>query len=99
MYKAIRQKLLSFLDDNLFYLLKEGDSFYDGFCGSGIVSQHIAENYSNIDIYAGDLSEYSRVLFNILNIGSVFQHKEDVLNIFKEAVSTSMETKELSYRN
>lgn len=89
MHKAIRyigskQKVLPFLEENLFYQLKEGDSFFDGFVGSGIVSQYVAERHKNIKISGGDLSLYSGILFNILNIGKAFSHKEEIIKLIKE---------------
>lgn len=77
MHKAIRyigskQKILSFLNDNIFIHLGENSSFFDGFVGSGIVSQYVAENYKNVKLSGGDISYYSNILFNILNIGIDF---------------------------
>lgn len=89
MHKAIRyigskQKVLPFLEDNLFINLKEGDSFFDGFVGSGIVSQYVSEKHKNIKLSGGDLSLYSQILFDILNIGREFINFEEILNIIKE---------------
>lgn len=72
MYKPIRyigskQKILDFLEDSFLKKLKPGDSFFDGFSGTGIVSQYVAEKKSNIKIYAGDISLYSDILFQIIN--------------------------------
>lgn len=76
MYKAIRyigskQKLMGFLNDNLFCNLQPNSNFFEGFAGTGIVSQFITENYSNINISGSDLSLYSEKIFNFLNIGSL----------------------------
>lgn len=89
MHKAIRyigskQKLLSFLEDNLFYLLKKNDSFFEGFAGTGIVSQYIFEKKLNITISGGDISKYSQILFEIINIQKYFKNNEEILNIFEE---------------
>lgn len=89
MHKAVRyigskQKLFPFLEKNLFFHLKEGDSFFDGFVGSGIVSQYVAENHKNIKINGGDLSLYSGILFNILNIGTEFKYFNLIINLIKE---------------
>lgn len=89
MHKAIRyigskQKVLPFLEENLFYQLKEGDSFFDGFVGSGIVSQYVAEKHKSVKISGGDLSLYSGILFNILNVGQAFSKKETILSLMKE---------------
>lgn len=89
MHKAIRyigskQKVLPFLEENLFYQLKEGDSFFDGFVGSGIVSQYVAEKHKDVKISGGDLSLYSGILFNILNIGQAFSNKEEIYNLIKD---------------
>lgn len=88
MYKAIRyigskQKVLPFLEENLFSLLKEGDSFFDGFVGSGVVSQYIAEKNPSFTITGGDISKYSEILFDILNIGYDFNEQE-IKDIFTE---------------
>lgn len=88
MYKAIRyigskQKVLPFLEENLFSLLKEGDSFFDGFVGSGVVSQYIAEKNPSYNVTGGDISKYSEILFDILNIGYDFKEQE-IINIFTE---------------
>lgn len=89
MHKAIRyigskQKVLPFLEENLFNKLKEGDSFFDGFLGSGIVSQYVAEKHKNIKVSGGDLSLYSGILFNILNIGQAFYSKEEIYSLITE---------------
>lgn len=89
MHKAIRyigskQKVLPFLEENLFYQLKEGDSFFDGFVGSGIVSQYVAEKHKSVKISGGDLSLYSGILFNILNVGQAFSNKEEIIKLMKE---------------
>jgi adenine-specific DNA-methyltransferase len=90
MHKAIRyigskQKLLPFLDENLFNKLHSGDTFFDGFVGSGIVSQYIAENYPNAIVSGSDLSTYSGILFNILNIGRFSTKvKESIIELMKE---------------
>lgn len=89
MHKAIRyigskQKVLPFLEHNLFINLKEGDSFFDGFVGSGIVSQYVAENHKNIKISGGDLSLYSSILFNILNIGNEFKDVNLITELIRE---------------
>lgn len=89
MYKAIRyigskQNILPFLEENLFCHLKENDTFFDGFSGTGIVSQHIQEKQNNIKISGGDLSLYSKILFNILNISYAFKNNEEIINIIKE---------------
>lgn len=78
MYKAIRyigskQKVLPFLEENLLSFLKEKNAtFFEGFVGTGIVSQYVAENYPHVAISGSDISQYSQVLFNILNIGETF---------------------------
>lgn len=89
MHKAIRyigskQKVLPFLEGNLLNQLKEGDTFFDGFVGSGIVSQYVAEKHKNITLNGGDLSLYSGVLFNILNIGQCFSKKNEILSLINE---------------
>lgn len=89
MHKAIRyigskQKLLPFLEENLFIHLKAGDTFFDGFVGSGIVSQYVQHKYDNLTIYGGDISTYSGILFNILNIKSLFSSHEEILNLIEE---------------
>lgn len=81
MYKAIRyigskQKVLNFLEEHLFSKLSENGSFYDGFLGSGVVSQYVVENYPNVEVSGGDISKYSESLFQIMNIGSSFNEKE-----------------------
>lgn len=87
MYKAIRyigskQKLLSFLDDNLLNKLKDGDRFYDGFVGTGIVSQYILEK-ENVEVSGSDISLYSEKMFSILNINLLFKENE-LINLLKE---------------
>lgn len=94
MHKAIRyigskQKVLPFLEENLFYQLKSGDSFFDGFVGTGIVSQYVAEKHNNIKISGGDLSLYSGILFNILNVGQVFNDNNTILSLMKQFESRS----------
>ena len=89
MHKAIRyigskQKILSFLQDNLLFNLKPGDSFFEGFVGTGIVSQYVMENYNDIKISGGDISKYSEVLFNILNIKNAFNSKEQIISLVEE---------------
>ncbi len=89
MHKAIRyigskQKVLPFLEENLFYQLKEGDSFFDGFVGSGIVSQYVAEKHKSVKISGGDLSLYSGILFNILNVGQAFKNDQEILDLVQE---------------
>lgn len=89
MHKAIRyigskQKALSFLDNELFSKLREQDLFYDGFSGTGIVSQYVAEKYNNVKISGGDLSNYSNILFNILNLGSYFPNINDIKTLINE---------------
>lgn len=100
MHKAIRyigskQKVLPFLEENLFYQLKPGDSFFDGFVGTGIVSQYVAEKHNNINISGGDLSLYSGILFNILNIGQFFHSNEEILSLIKEFESKDLIAKEI----
>lgn len=92
MYKAIKyigskQKLLSFLNDNLFCMLKENDKFFDGFVGTGIVSQFVAENYKNIEISGSDISLYSEKLFSIINKNIEFKDNE-LENIILEFFNT-----------
>lgn len=86
MFKAIRyigskQKVLNFLEDNLFCLLNKGDKFFEGFAGTGIVSQFLAENKEDIIISGGDISVYSEIMFNILNIG-IYNVSTELLNKF-----------------
>lgn len=100
MHKAIRyigskQKVLPFLEENLFYQLKEGDSFFDGFVGSGIVSQYVAEKHKSVKISGGDLSLYSGILFNILNIGQAFKNNEEILNLVREFESKFLVGKDI----
>lgn len=104
MYKAIRyigskQKLLNFLKVNLLYKLKENDKFYEGFAGTGIVSQYILENY-NIETTGSDISLYSEILFEILNIHLIFQENEleDLLKEFfsKELIENGIIFNEFS---
>ena len=88
MYKAIRyigskQKVLPFLEEHLFSKLTSGDSFFDGFLGTGIVSQYIAETKNNINVSGGDISLYSEVLFKIMNIGSLFK-REEIVDLIKK---------------
>lgn len=95
MHKAIRyigskQKVLPFLEENLFYQLKEGDSFFDGFVGSGIVSQYVAEKHNTVKVSGGDLSLYSEILFNILNIGKAFKTKEEIYALITEFEGQSL---------
>ena len=95
MHKAIRyigskQKVLPFLEENLFYQLKEGDSFFDGFVGSGIVSQYVAEKHNTVKVSGGDLSLYSEILFNILNIGQAFKTKEEIYALITEFEGQSL---------
>lgn len=92
MFKAIRyigskQKVLDFLEENLFSLLNKGDSFFEGFAGTGIVSQFLAENKEDIKISGGDISLYSEIMFNILNIG-VYEVSQPLLNRFFEELNT-----------
>jgi adenine-specific DNA-methyltransferase len=87
MHKAIRyigskQKVLPFLEEHLFSHLKEGSTFFDGFVGSGIVSQYVTVNHPNVKISGGDISAYSEILFNILNI-SAFENKK-ILELIQE---------------
>lgn len=89
MHKAIRyigskQKILPFLEDNLFKFLKPNDSFFDGFVGTGIVSQYVSEKTPDILISGSDLSLYSNILFNILNIGNTFNNNEHIYNLINE---------------
>lgn len=95
MHKAIRyigskQKVLPFLEENLFYQLKSGDSFFDGFVGTGIVSQYVAEKNNNIKISGSDLSLYSGILFNILNVGQVFTDNSVILSLMKQFESQTL---------
>lgn len=92
MYKAIRyigskQKVLPFLEENLLCFLKEKNAtFFEGFVGTGIVSQYVSENYSHVAISGSDISQYSQVLFNILNIGEAFPDLQKLENIIQEFV-------------
>lgn len=86
MFKAIRyigskQKVLSFLEENLFNLLNPGDKFFEGFTGTAIVSQFLAENKEDIKISGGDISLYSEIMFNILNLG-IYNISNELLNKF-----------------
>lgn len=89
MFKAIRyigskQKVLNFLEENLFNKLKKNSKFFEGFAGTGIVSQFIAEKDRSIKISGCDISLYSEIMFNILNIG-VFKIEETILvNFFTD---------------
>lgn len=92
MYKAIKyigskQKLLEFLNDNVLCKLKENDKFFDGFVGTGIVSQFVAENYENIEISGSDISLYSGKLFSIINKNLEFKENE-LEDILKEFFNT-----------
>lgn len=91
MFKAIRyigskQKVLDFLGEHLFSLLKDGDRFFEGFAGTGIVSQFLAENKKDIKISGGDISLYSEIMFNILNIG-VYHISQPLIAKFFEDLS------------
>ncbi len=91
MYKAIRyigskQKVLPFLEENLLSLLQPGDKFFDGFVGSGIVSQYVAEKH-NVIVSGGDISKYSEILFNILNIFNQTNEKQ-IVELFKNYQKT-----------
>lgn len=95
MHKAIRyigskQKVLPFLEENLFYQLKEGDSFFDGFVGSGIVSQYVAEKHKSVKISGGDLSLYSGILFNILNVGQAFSSQTEIIKLMQDFEAKSL---------
>lgn len=86
MFKAIRyigskQKVLNFLEENLFCLLNPKDKFFEGFAGTGIVSQFLAENKKDLKITGGDISLYSKIMFNILNIG-IYNISSELLNKF-----------------
>lgn len=90
MYKAVRyigskQKLLSFLNENFLYKLKDGDKFYDGFVGTGIVSQYLLEQ-KDILVSGSDISLYSEKMFSILNIHLLFQEYE-LVDLFNEFFS------------
>lgn len=72
MYKAIRyigskQKVLDFLDEKLFKIIPENGTFFEGFSGTGIISQYLSEKRKDISISGGDLSKYSEILYSILN--------------------------------
>jgi len=95
MFKAIRyigskQKVLSFLEENLFSLLNPGDKYFEGFTGTGIVSQYLAENKEDIKITGGDISLYSGIMFNILNIGIYNITNELLEKFFKELDNTPL---------
>lgn len=93
MYKAIRyigskQKMLPFLKEHLLqHLDKPHASFFDGFVGTGIVSQFVAENYKNVAISGGDISLYSAVLFNILNIGLIFPNQDRLIILLEDCIN------------
>lgn len=53
----------------------------EGFAGTGIVSQFLAENKEDIIISGGDISVYSEIMFNILNIG-IYNVSTELLNKF-----------------
>lgn len=97
MYKAIRyigskQKMLPFLKSNiLHYLEKPNATFFDGFVGTGIVSQFVAETYQNVGISGGDISLYSKILFNILNLGTVFPSNERLEEILEDFIKYNSE--------
>lgn len=87
MHKAIRyigskQKLLNFLEDNMLSKLKDNESFFEGFSGSGILSQYIASKDIKLKVTGADISKYSESLFLIPNIYNEFS-KEELFNIFK----------------
>lgn len=89
MYKAIRyigskQKILNFLEENVFSLLRENNSFFEGFSGTGIVSQYLAEKRGDIKITGADLSLYSKILFTILNAGYYKIKTEDTERFISE---------------
>lgn len=89
MHKAIRyigskQKVLPFLEENLFKFLKNDDLFFDGFVGTGIVSQYVAEKHSSVVISGSDISLYSDILFNILNIGKAFKNDDEIKKLIDE---------------
>ena len=55
MYKAIRyigskQKVLNFLEEELFSLIPKEGSFYEGFSGTGIISQYLTEKRKDLII-------------------------------------------------
>lgn len=76
MYKAIRyigskQKILDFLNEELFSTIPYKGSFFEGFSGTGIISQYLTENRGDITVSGGDLSNYAEVLYSILNLSSL----------------------------
>lgn len=97
MYKAIRyigskQKMLPFLKNNLLhYLEKPNATFFDGFVGTGIVSQFVAETYQNVSLSGGDISLYSKILFNILNLGTVFPNEERLEEVLEKFIKYNNE--------
>lgn len=87
MHKAIRyigskQKLLSFLNNKVFSDIKPGYKIFEGFVGSGIISQFLAENYKEIHITGADISKYSEPLFLIPEIHNIIE-EDKLFEIFK----------------
>lgn len=85
MYKAIRyigskQKVLNFLEDELFSLIPKEGSFYEGFSGTGIISQYLTEKRKDLIISGGDLSNYAEILYSILNANHLNVKKENIIN-------------------
>lgn len=89
-YIGSKQKILPFLEQHLFSHLKQNDSFLDGFAGTGIVSQYIAENHPTVNISGSDLSYYSYLLFNILNLGLDFDNEHEIIELFSEFETTPL---------
>lgn len=89
MYKAIRyigskQKVLDFLEESIFNKLSPNGVFFEGFSGTGIISQYLTETRPNLKIYGGDLSLYSEILFSIMNFSYSGLNQEIVEEFIKE---------------
>lgn len=90
MYKAIRyigskQKVLPFLNDHLFNQLKGGNTFFEAFAGTGIISQFLVETKSIIPS-GGDISSYSKSLYMILNFRLAFPNINNFWNIINHLI-------------
>lgn len=88
MYKAIRyigskQKVLDFLDEKLFNMIPKNGTFFEGFSGTGIISQYLTEKRKDISISGGDLSNYAEVLYSILNVNNLKLVNDEIINFVK----------------
>lgn len=85
MYKAIRyigskQKVLNFLEEELFSLIPTKGNFFEGFSGTGIISQYLTEKRKDLSISGGDLSDYAEILYSILNADYLNVKKENIID-------------------